>query len=220
MPKNGNDDAIRKPPIGAVLSQHKQGVRGLCGWCGLAVDETTPVRGWKKFWHDTCAEELAIISQPDRARAAVFARDKGICSDCGEDWSLMSAFRPTYPARPTVIDPDPERYSPGPKAGTFCLVSTRGGDPYVELLVISLWHADHVVPLWKVFHLPPLRRLEYFKLANLVTLCHRCHKKKSKSEESEKAHLDRMADRLAKRDRPAKPKRLWAKRPFPKRIKP
>lgn len=209
---------IRKPPVGAVYSQHKQGVRGSCGWCGLAVEEKTRVRGFLKFWHDACDVERSIIEQPAMARHFVFKRDKGICADCGEDWSEMSIFRPAAPSRMAGDNPDPDRFSPGPKPGSWCYVYHRDGAPYVDLLVISLWHVDHKVPLWKVQHLPPLQRLEFFKLANLVTLCQRCHKRKSAQEEAEKAHLDRLSV-APPQDKPPKPKRNWPQRKFPKRLK-
>lgn len=213
-----DDVAIRKPPVGAVYVQHKQGVRGLCGWCGLAVEEKTAVRGWLKFWHDACDWERSIIEQPALARVAVFKRDRGICFDCGEDWSEMSVFRPAYPVAARWVDfgasPDLDRYSPGPKPGTWCQISQGHDAPHVTLLVISLWHVDHKVPLWKVKHLPPLERLAFFKLANMVTRCHRCHAFKTGEEAAEKAHLDRLAD-----PPPDKPKRAWPKRKFQQRPK-
>lgn len=211
---------VRKPPIGAVIKLHKQGVRGLCGWCGETVTETTEVRGWPKFWHDACALEMAIITQPDRARLAVFDRDRGICSDCGEDWSQMSIFRPAYPVAPRDLGDfiDSGRYSQGRTLGTWCLVSTWGGLPVVELVSISLWHADHKVPLWKVQHLPPLQRLEYFKLANLVTRCERCHTFKTKKEAAERAKFKAQA-KDAKEGAPRQRSRRWGSRPFPKGVK-
>lgn len=211
---------VRKPPVGAVLELHKQGVRGWCGWCGLAVEEKTEVRGWLKFWHDACAEEMAIIEQPDRARRAVYRRDHGVCCDCGEDWSQMSVFRPAYPVKPQrLVDaPDPDRYSPGPTPGTWCFVSSWGGLAVVELVAISLWHVDHKIPLWKVRHMPALQRIEYFKLPNLVTRCHRCHGFKTKNEAPERAKFKAQAK--DKEEGPSRPKSKWASRPFQKGKKP
>lgn len=207
---------VRKPPVRAVTSQHKQGVRGLCGWCGLAVEEKTEVRGYLKYWHDACDIERSIIEQPAMARYYVEKRDHGICCDCGEDWSQMSVFRPANPtgAHHPGDDPDPDRYSPGPKPGTWCIVSHRGGAPYIELLVISLWHVDHKVPLWKVRHMPDLQRLEYFKLANLITRCHRCHAFKTRKEAADRAKFNDQGD---PEPEPEKPKRKWSSRPMGKR---
>lgn len=212
---------VRKPPIGAVIRQHKQGVRGWCGWCGLPCEDKTPGRGWLKWYHDACSLEMAIIERPDQARRSVFDRDHGICCDCGEDWSLMSIFRPAYPVKAEYAHGD--RVSPGPKPGTFCVVSQQCFDwnarekdrifsPYVELLVISLWHVDHKIPLWKVRHLPDLVRLEYFKLPNLITRCHRCHQFKTDEETAERAKFNRLSA-----PPPDKPKAGWGSRPLGKR---
>jgi 5-methylcytosine-specific restriction endonuclease McrA len=198
---------VRKPPIGAVLRLHPQGQRGICGWCGEAVTETTPVRGWLKYWHDACAAEMAIIEQPDAARRAVLARDKGICCDCGADWSDAVRFIPEFYVSKNRVDPEgmePELYSPGPKPGTWVQLSHEYFDwsarreqrvrcPYVSLVAISLWHVDHKVPLWKVRHLPALQRIEFFKLANLITRCEPCHKIKTSKEAAERAHLNELA---------------------------
>jgi 5-methylcytosine-specific restriction endonuclease McrA len=196
---------VRKPPIGAVLRLHPQGQRGLCGWCGLPVTETTPVRGYLKYWHDACAFEMGVIESPEQARAAVLGRDHGICADCGEDWSDMVRFAPAYPATEWHRENfNPDQLSPGPKPGSLVVISYvsewnpktkhfEHAGPHVELTVISLWHVDHKVPLWKVRHLPPLQRLEYFKLANLITRCEPCHKLKSKKEASERAHFNELA---------------------------
>jgi hypothetical protein len=177
---------VRKPPIGAVLRLHPQGQRGLCGWCGKPVTDTTPVRGWLKFWHEECAAERAIIEQPAYARDAVFKRDLGVCVDCGEDWS--DAYRLTG-GRVVWHDPDQSTWfeeDPG-------LVWGVAYYQFQLLVSVSLWHVDHKVPLWKVRHLPPLQRIEYFKLANLITRCEHCHKIKSRKEAAERAHFNELA---------------------------
>ena len=174
--------SVRKPPISAVLRLHPQGQRGLCGWCGKPVSETTPVRGWLKYWHDACAFEMGVIESPERARAAVLSRDHGICADCGEDWS------------------ERYRFAKGGEVATWWMSNTeerafadQGYYRYTEVIWVSLWHVDHKVPLWKVRHMPPLQRLEFFKLANLVTLCEACHQRKSARETAERFHFKRLA---------------------------
>lgn len=214
---------VRKPPIGAVIRLHKQGVRGLCGWCGETVTETTEVRGWPKFWHDACASEMAIIEKPECARRALLERDHGICCDCGEDWSQMFRlvpYRDRETREPTVCFAQ-ERPSGHWTHGYY--VTTRSWEaegyyPFVELSAVSLWHADHKVPLWKVQHLPPLQRLEYFKLANLVTRCERCHTFKTKKEAAERAKFKAQA-KDAKEGAPRQRSRRWGSRPFPKGVK-
>jgi len=153
----------RKPPVGAVLRLHKQGVRGLCGWCGGNVTETTPARGWFKFWHSECSFEMGVIEQPALARDAVRDRDKCVCADCGNTSAKV------------------KRTWNGKNLGPW--------DYETET-----WQVDHKVPLWKVAHLPPLERIEYFKLANLITRCEDCHKKKTKAEAAERAHFRRLSE--------------------------
>ena len=216
----GND--VRKPPIGAVLRLHQQGVRGWCGWCGLAVEEKTEVRGWLKWWHDACAFEMGIIENPGRARDAVFARDKGICCDCGEDWSDQYKLVPEFYIGERWVDGTrDEDKTLGPDGIRFVqisFVSWRNGYtwglgpkedrfPFVHLKAISLWHVDHKVPLWKVRHMPDLQRLEYFKLANLITRCHRCHEFKTTEEAADRAKIRRAVEAP-----PEKPKSKWASR--------
>jgi 5-methylcytosine-specific restriction endonuclease McrA len=192
---------VRKPPIGAVLRQHKQGVRGLCGWCGLSVEEKTEVRGWFKFWHAACQFEMGIIENPANARDAVFNRDKGVCCDCGEDFSERYAFRAGGIIR-MWGEWDNEREN----RSRYAAERQADFHIYTEVVWISLWHVDHKTPLWKVRHLPDLERLEFFKLANLITRCHRCHERKTSEEAAERAKFNRLATPKSE-----KPKRIWPK---------
>lgn len=210
---------VRKPPIGAVLRLHQQGVRGWCGWCGLAVADKTPGCGWLKWWHDACADEMAIIERPDAARRAVFSRDKGICCDCGEDWSEMFLLLPEYGGRGTYqLGPNGEVLRTAsisylePSGRSSCSQFYKGAIPYSALKVVSLWQADHKIPLWKIRHLPDLQRLEYFKLANLITRCHRCHQFKTDEEAAERAKYKRLGSTPE-----PKPKSKWASKPMQSR---
>lgn len=210
---------VRRPPIGAVISQHKQGVRGSCGWCGKAVEEKTEVRGYLKFWHAACQFEMDVITRPDSARRALLDRDKGICCDCGEDWSQMFRLVPEYRERdsdePRVIWAENRDHSAYPTGGYYRTHywDRDGGSPFVELRAISLWHADHKTPLWKAVHLPDLERLEYFKLANLVTRCHPCHERKTTEEAAERAKFNRIAAPPAPKQKPKFVSRKLGQRP-------
>lgn len=209
---------VRKPPVAARLALHKQGVRGWCGWCGTPVTDKTPGRGWLKWWHDKCAAEMAVIENPAAARGALLERDKGVCVDCGEDWSECSIFHPVkWRGEIRVVFARAEMRASPPWENGAHWVSTWGDPredhyPFVELNAVSCWHADHRVPLWKVQHLPDLERLAYFMLANLVTRCHHCHERKTTEEAAERAHFARLA-----KAPPAKPKSKWAARPLGKR---
>lgn len=209
---------VRKPPVGAVLALHKQGVRGWCGWCGLAVEDKTPGRGWLKWWHDACAAEMAVIENPAAARDAVLKRDRGICIDCGEDWSQHSLFHPVkWRGEIRVVFARAEMRPSPPWENGAHWISTRG-EPrddhfaFVEINIVSCWHVDHKVPLWKVRHMPDIERLEYFKLHNLITRCHRCHAFKTAEEAAERAKFKRQGTST-----PSKPKSKWSTRPMQSR---
>lgn len=64
------------------------------------------------------------------------------------------------------------------------------GDPpgFCDKTFTEAWQVDHHIPLWKVSDMEAIKRIEYFKLHNLVTRCSNCHKIKSRAEASERAH--------------------------------
>lgn len=190
---------VRRPPVDAQFALHHPRERGKCPWCGEPITERTPVRKQLKAMHDRCSWELGIITSPDQARRAVFERDNGICADCGEDWSAMSRFLPAH------RNPD------GTASVSYSFDSSRREWPCTRLVVISLWQNDHAVPLWKVMHLEPLARLQYFKLANMLTRCVRCHDRKTGDEAAERAKFDRLDPEVEQKE---KPKRNWGKRPM------
>lgn len=193
------DVEVRKPPVDAQFALHLPRVRGKCRWCGEScAGEKTRFGGDRIHWHATCRQEFVIIAFPDGARDAVFARDKGICCDCGGDFSQEYIFRPEFKAR---IEDGVSIWNGGDHA------------TYNPIIWVSLWHVDHKVPLWKVRHLPPIQRLAYFKLANMVTRCRRCHDRKTVKETGERKHFDHLSDKAPK------PKSRWPKRTFPKRLK-
>lgn len=218
--------AVRKPPIDAQFALHLPKVRGKCQWCGQPCHDDGRI-----FWHFDCHVEFSIIVFPDAARRAVEKRDHGVCCDCGEDWSERYLLRKSgvlVISGDIGIDWRDEdaraQYHEERRAGFW---------EYSELVWVSLWHVDHKTPLWKVRHLAPLRRLDFFKLGNLITRCHVCHKRKTKAEAAERAKFDRLApaDLVDALPPPSKPDKRPSpkmrsrpfskvKRPFPKRQKP
>lgn len=180
-------ESPRRPPVNEVFKLHLPRQPGKCDWCGQPHDERTPVRKQLKARHAECESDYLRIIRPELARAAVEERDHGICAQCGEDWSLMSRFAPEF------------RH---PDRSPMCSTNVEGWGRKDELrirftpiLVISLWHVDHKVPLWKVRHMPPVERLEYWRLPNLQTLCDPCHKRKTAAEAAERSHYDALAGR-------------------------
>jgi 5-methylcytosine-specific restriction endonuclease McrA len=198
--------AIRKPPTDARFALHLPQQRGKCRWCGKPVDPATG----RFLWHDDCHAEFYIIMFPDSARRAVEQRDHGVCFDCGEDWSERYVLRPSGITFTMSGDLGMDWDDPGVRE-QYHADRRLGFWSYSELVWVSLWHVDHKVPLWKVAHLPALKRLVFFMLGNMVTRCHRCHAIKTKEEAAERAHFKRL--RAPKADR--KPKPRWGSRPFP-----
>lgn len=196
---------VRTPPVRAIFASHLPRAPGKCDWCGLPCEDRTPARKQLRLRHYACDAELDVIQRPAQARWYVEKRDHGICVDCGEDWSDRYRF-----AKGTGVIicgpwecPDPAQYRSERAAGFW---------GYTEVIWVSLWHVDHRVPLWKVRDMPPLQRIEYFKLANLVTRCEPCHKVKTRREAAERSKFNDMAT-----DAPAaddKPKRRWGSRPM------
>lgn len=203
--------AVRKPPTGAVFALHLPQVRGKCRWCGTSVNEVTGFGGKRLFWHEACKSEFDVIIFPDAARRALIDRDRGVCCDCGEDWTDRYLFR----AGSTVSFSSLQDRHTKAWLEQYHAERAEGFWVYTELVWVSLWHADHKVPLWKVAHMAPLERIAYFKLANLVTRCCECHARKTAQEAAERAHFDEMAGETA-----AKPKRSWAKRAMGRPWKP
>lgn len=172
----------------------------------MPCDDRTPARKQLRLRHYACDAELSVIQNPSHARWHVEKRDHGICIDCGEDWSKRYRFAKGA----GVIICGPWEC---PDAAQYRNERAAGFWGYTEVTWVSLWHVDHRVPLWKARHMPPLQRIEYFKLANLVTRCEPCHKLKTKREAAERAKFNDMAtgDLLD-----AKPKRRWSSRPMGK----
>lgn len=117
--------------------------RGLCRWCALEVP-----RGRFTFCSDYCVHEWKLRSQPAYLREQVFLRDRGLCAACGVD---------TIAARRRL------RYARGAQR----LQLLDFWKP-ARRLRMSLWEADHIVPVSEGGG--------ECDLSNLRTLCLRCHR--------------------------------------------
>lgn len=189
---------VRTPPYRAVFALHLPRAPGKCDWCGLPCEDRTPARKQVRLRHYACDAELAVIQSPAQARWYVEKRDHGICIDCREDWSDRYRFAKGTNLTWSVEAADQE----DKRAGFYCAS---------EVIWVSLWHVDHRVPLWKARDMPPVQRIEYFKLANLVTRCEPCHKVKTRREAAERAKFNDMAANALVDE---KPKRRWGSRPM------
>ena len=164
---------VRVPPTKAVFDLHLPRQDGKCQWCGKHVEDGAFNVHLRARWHEECLHDFKIIVWKDYARAQVWQRDRGICVECGKDASAHLGFRP---GREECAD-----------------------GPCTSLIPIPGWHVEHTVPLWKVANMPPLQRLDYFRLGNLRTMCVECHERKTAQEHSERAHYNHLSGQKPKR---------------------
>ena len=69
----------RTKPGGWVKRQ-----RGLCRWCGAEVPQ-----GRFTFCGERCVHQWKLRTDPGYLRAEVFARDHGVCAQCGLDTEAL-----------------------------------------------------------------------------------------------------------------------------------
>ena len=117
--------------------------RPLCRWCGSEVP-----KGRRTFCGDRCVHAWRLRTDPGYLRDNVFARDKGVCSNCAIDTkTLRSDMRKLdYAARRLFLK----------KWGL------REGSRK------SLWDADHIIPV--------AEGGGQCDLSNMRTLCVLCHR--------------------------------------------
>jgi hypothetical protein len=87
--------------------------RGLCRWCGLEVP-----KGRFTFCSPYCVHEWKLRTDPGYLRGQVFARDKGVCAQCGVDtealrrgkrkldWRARKQFEKDWGRRKNLWDAD------------------------------------------------------------------------------------------------------------------
>ncbi len=150
----------------------KKEFNGTCRWCGNP--DIPPPR--RTFCSKSCVHEYRLRSSGNYLRQCVYNRDKGICSDCGQDTKIIaknikSSICPCVTTKThfkskkvkdvnhvqKCIDIRNEQ-NIGLKRKVWR--SKNGG---------GLWDADHII---RVEHGGGICGLE-----NLRTLCIRCHKK-------------------------------------------
>lgn len=184
-------DAVRKVPI-----LHAKLPPGWCRWCGQDVlypekHKKAGQRNERKGWHDACLGEYFLHSRPDVQRSHLIARDGEKCRNCGG--APLKVVRGVE-----VVVWDPKRRK-GEEPVRYCEIDIR-----IDVQI------EHVVPLWKVRHMPDADRVKYFGPGNLQFLCRGigCHTGKTKAEAAERGHFNRLA-----KEPTAKQGRLW---PSPK----
>jgi 5-methylcytosine-specific restriction endonuclease McrA len=117
--------------------------RPLCRWCGIEI----PARR-RTFCSDACVHEWKLRTDPGYLREKVFARDKGVCAQCGVNTQTLRADmrKLDYAARRQFLKKWRIREGSGK----------------------SLWDADHIVPV--------AEGGGQCDLSNMRTLCLLCHR--------------------------------------------
>ena len=117
--------------------------RPLCRWCRAEV-----LGRRRTFCSDTCVHEWKLRTDSGYLREKVYARDKGICAECGVDT--------------TGIRRDVRKLDYAARRRFFKEWGLREGSRK------SLWDADHIVPV--------AEGGGQCDLTNMRTLCLRCHR--------------------------------------------
>ena len=119
------------------------GGRALCRWCRSEVP-----KGRRTFCSDACVHEWKLRTDPGYLREQVFARDRGVCAQCGVDTVALrrDMRRLDYAARRQFL-----------KKWRLRENSRK-----------SLWDADHLVPV--------AEGGGQCDLSNMRTLCLLCHR--------------------------------------------
>ena len=119
------------------------GGRALCRWCRTEVP-----KGRRTFCSDACVHEWKLRTDPGYVREQVFARDRGVCAQCGVDTIALrrDMRRLDYAARRQFL----KKWRLGEKSRK------------------SLWDADHLVPV--------AEGGGQCDLSNMRTLCLLCHR--------------------------------------------
>lgn len=163
---------------------------GECTWCGGAVP-----KGARSWCRPVCVDEWTIRNQPAAARAAVLARDRGICASCGADCAartaklraLQGAVKATLSQFHRPTEPAASAFS----AGCLTLAGCRRAVPldryYVGAPIPPTWEADHIVPVCEGGG--------FCGLDNYRTLCVFCHRRETAALAARRAQ--------ARRDLPA-----------------
>jgi hypothetical protein len=169
--------------------------KGTCCFCGEKIVNPDGTPNERRTWHQQCADVWTIANQSSRFRDAVFARDHGVCRECGLDTQVPSNWRA-------------ERSRGYSVNGIAWNLDGDGRYPFmwVHWIMIVNWHADHVVPLWSVDRDDP-DAFRFWTLENAQTLCDEHHAIKTAREAKQRAKEIRVARKMGTRRGEAKPSR-------------
>ena len=148
---------------GKIVTQ----VAGMCTWCGQKV----PPR--RTTWCSNVCVRAYSLTQTTTLREAVYTRDRGVCSCCGEDTDAVKKLVAEWHER---FDGDLQEVATS--LSEYGLETTESVAKHITKRR-TLWDMDHIQPVSKGG--------DIFALDNLHTLCYWCHKEKTKKEASKNA---------------------------------
>lgn len=148
--------------------------KGECAFC-----HSKPLPKRHRRWCSTaCAEEGLIRSNANFARQKVFARDKGVCAQCGVDTQVLE--RGSWKLRDLVwrlkLD---GRYD-------WAEALRMAAVPYA-IRSVHTWEMDHIIPVSEGGGM--------CGLDNLRTLCRACHRATTAGLKKRLAHERRRLKR-------------------------
>jgi 5-methylcytosine-specific restriction endonuclease McrA len=176
-------------------------LKGVCRWCDKAVvgPRGQPTKG---TWHSECVQEFKLIHWPAATRAAVLARDNGVCARCHRDseavrrawretkrlweWLARRHFEDEVNANRLKIEAWGEIYSMVNRDVADQM--GRAGAPSLN----SAWQHDHIRPL-----IEANGDLSFWQLGNIQTLCTACHVQKGKEDNARRRAENRRENQLA-----------------------
>jgi 5-methylcytosine-specific restriction endonuclease McrA len=165
----------RKPPL---PPHYRTPQPGTCRWCNAPV-RNAKGEATKGTWHPACVDAFKLIHWPAVTRAAVYARDKGICARCGCDSERVyrrynRAQWGTVSPRVHYSDPRWEglkaRYLARQPLLKALLAKRRATMRAAGWNSNGAWQHDHIRPL-----IEANGDISYWGLDNCQTLCTPCH---------------------------------------------
>lgn len=171
--------------------------KGVCRWCDQPILDKNGLPG-QRTWHPACVVDHDVTVNPGSTRQAVFQRDHGICACCGLDsearkrywvdterlwyWLARRHFDDEFSAGRIPFTSWGEAYSLA-RADLARQMKAAGAVSLTE----SAWQHDHIRPL-----VDANGDLQFWRLANIQTLCTACHKAKTAREARERAALRKL----------------------------
>ncbi len=168
---------------GTIRIIHANG-RPSCRWCQGSVPKPR-----RTFCGAECVHQWKLRTRPSYLRARVWARDRGICAECGVDaksWARSVKSKITRGMKAAGL----VRGGSGDAAALVRKIEQAALRAYgLTSSRSSFWDADHIVPV--------AEGGGECDLANLRTLCLKCHKAASKQLAARLAEARRAASRQA-----------------------